>query len=220
MDCSPFSLFTHQINFYIPSSYSFWNGLVICHPLICISKWSTNSLSGLQGPLKCDPSPPLQPYFHTLTLHVYCCSCTWYFLHFSHAFSFLFFSLCCYICLEYRHLPPLLYWNWVLQNIFKIVTFLQSSFFPWNPVNNQMSVIMPSFDVLGSNCCSYCTYFTQLCSIPVKCAIKSFPYCKIKAPSRSGIYLSFSFWSAVFVIGIQYTCKRMSFELKSSQEVL
>lgn len=91
MDCSV-RLFTHQINSCISSSYSSWNGPLLMSPSYLSIQvkykliiWDSKSSVVWPQPI----SPAL--ISHSNPICVYCCSCTWHFLHFSHAFSFLFF---------------------------------------------------------------------------------------------------------------------------------
>lgn len=196
-----------------------WSGLLI----ICLTNWSANSLLRNSRPSAVWPSSPqvLISLSHSnprcVLLHMYLtfpvlCSC-----FFIPVFQFILLH-----CLEFRHLPPHSILNVSCRIHLKYSYFLAIFIFLWNPVYNQMSVIMPSSEALCSNCCSYCTYFTQLCSILRKCVIKSFLYCKIKSSFKIWLVfiLSLISYGAVFMIGIPYICKRLNFWTEKQPEGL
>lgn len=163
--------------------------------------------SGIQGPLWRD-SKPLSTFISHCTpgcmslLHM--CFCL---LHFCHALSFPVFSLCCYICLNADACLSRSVEMGSCSTHLMYSQLITIFIFPWNPMCNQMSAVMSSFDALCSSCFSCCTYFTWLCSIPRKWLIKSFLYCMIKS--------SFKIWLIFIIYLLQCytcdTCKRLRF---------
>ena len=169
-------------------------------------------LSTLGFKVLCDGTRnPFPPSSLTVPLGVchYCTcasvSCT------SVMLSFPVFSLCCYIC---RNADACLSRSVETGSCSTHLMYSQLIaifIFPWNPMCNQMSAVMSSFDALCSSCFSCCTYFTWLCSIPRKWLIKSFLYCTIKSSFKIwlkkkikfGLYSSFISCSAILVIHVR-----------------